>query len=119
MMDGGRKLYLTIRYTKGITKESVLLSRTKELLRVAIEDCDDVTELRLLNGVWVTEDCEPVQVTFAWEREPTPELTEAECICPPDVAGRLLRLLFVEEEELPEAPSGIAAAPEAVSRLIV
>ncbi len=110
---------MTIRYTNGITKESVLLSRTKELLRVAIEDCDDVTELRLLNGVWVTDDCDPVQVTFAWEREPAREVAEAECICPPDVAARLLRLLFVEEEEPPDAPSGIAAAPEAVSHLIV
>jgi hypothetical protein len=119
MMDGGRKLYLTIRYTNGITKESVLLSRTKELLRVAIEGGDDVTELRLLNGIWVTEDCEPVQVTFAWEREPAPEVTEAECICPPDVAARLLHLLFVEEESLPEAPPALSAAPEAVSHLII
>lgn len=93
---------LTIRYASGLTKESVLLSRTKDLLRVAMEDCEDVTELRLVNGTWITDECEPVQVTYAWDRDPAPEVTEADCICPSDLAARLVRLLYVAEEEEPK-----------------
>jgi hypothetical protein len=93
---------LTIRYANGLTKDSVLLSRTKDLLRVAIEGCDDVTELRQVNGTWITDECEPVQVTYAWDRDPAPEVTEADCICPSELASRLVRLLYVAEEEGPE-----------------
>ena len=110
---------MTIRFTDGLTKESVLLSRSQELLRVAIEGCDDVTELRRVNGVWVTDDCEPVQVSFAWDRDPAPEVTEAECICAPEVAARLIRLLYVGEEEEPKAPPAPVVIAAGASRLIV
>ena len=100
---------MTIRYASGLTKESVLLSRTKDLLRVAMEDCDDVTELRLVNGTWITDECEPVQVTYAWDRDPAPAVTEADCICPSDLAARLVRLLYVAEEEEPKPLSRSAS----------
>ncbi len=103
---------MTIRYRDGLTKESVLLSRSKDALRVAIEGCEDVTELHQINGVWVTDECEPVQVSFAWDRDPAPEVNEAECICAPDVAARLIHLLYVGEEEVPKpspAPLVLAA----------
>lgn len=110
---------MTIRYASGLTKESVLLSRANDLLRVAIEGCDDVTELRRVNGVWITDDCEPVQVSFAWDRDPAPEIAEADCICPPDVAARLIRMLYVSEEEESEPPAATATVQAAIAPTIV
>ncbi len=110
---------MTIRYANGLTKDSILLSRTRELLRIAIEGCDDVTELRRVNGVWVTDECDPVQVSFAWEREPAPEVTEAECICPPEVAAKLIRLLYVADEPDSRPLSAVAAPREPISSRVV
>jgi hypothetical protein len=67
-------------------------------MRVALEGYDEATEFYAINGVWLSEDCEPVEVEFAWERpsEP-PAVAEPDCICPPEVAARLIRLLFSGE----------------------
>lgn len=110
---------MTIRYANGTIKESVLLSRAADSLRVAIEGCDDVTELRRINGVWVTDQCEPVYVAFAWEREPATEVTEADCICAPEVAARLIHLLYVAEEEAPKVSPAPAVQVAGASTLIV
>jgi hypothetical protein len=119
MIITGRKLQLTIRYANGLTKDSVLLSRTAEYLRVAIEGCDDVVELRRVNGVWITDECDPVQVSFAWERDPAPEVTEADCICPPQVAASLIRLLYIANEQDSQPLPAASAPPEAIAPLIV
>ena len=119
MINPGKEKPLTIRFTNGLTKESVLLSRSHDLLRVAIEGCDDVTELRRINGVWITDECEPVQVSFAWDRDPAPKVTEADCICDPQVAARLIRLLYVGEEEEPKASPAPVVIAAGASRLIV
>ena len=34
-------------------------------MRVAIKDSDDSVEYRLLNGAWISEDCEVVRLEFA------------------------------------------------------
>jgi hypothetical protein len=110
---------LTIRYANGLTKESILLSRTKDSLRVAIQGCDDVTELRQVNGTWITDECEPVQVTFAWQQDPTPETTEADCICPSEFAARLIHVLYVAEEEDPKPLTSALSLKELLSPLVV
>lgn len=110
---------MTIRYANGLTKESVLLSRTQNSLRVAIEGCDDVTEIHQVNGTWVTDECEPVQVTFAWEFNPAAEVTEADCICPPEIAASLIRLLYHPEDEIAAVRSGAPVDRELLSPLVV
>jgi hypothetical protein len=67
-------------------------------MRVALEGCDEAIEFYAIHGVWLTEDCEPVEVEFAWERpSDLPAVAEADCICPPEAAARLIRLLFSGE----------------------
>ena len=58
---------MTIYYTDGRSLEGVLLRRTDDSLRVAVEGSDDVEEFTRINGVWVSGDCEPVRIEFAWE----------------------------------------------------
>jgi len=91
---------MTIRYSDGRTYEAVLLSRTENTLRVAAKNTDDVQSFTDINGTWVSEDCEPVRIDFEWQRRSREEVvSEADCICPQDLASRLLYLLFSGTDE--------------------
>src|SRR5215472_9870668 len=90
---------MTIRYSDGRTVEGLLLAKTINSMRVTLEGCDEASEFFEINGVWLSEDCEPVEVEFAWELVPNlPAATETDCICPPELAARLIRLLFSCED---------------------
>lgn len=106
---------MTITYQNGRAVQAVLLTRTGEKIRVAIEGADDATEFCNINGTWVSDDCEPARIEFAWEvRAPEPSVSEADCCCPPELAARLLHLLFVdsndEDDAAPVSPETADAA---------
>jgi hypothetical protein len=86
---------MTIRYADGRFYEAVLLSRTDNTLRVAAKSTDDVQEFTDIDGTWVSEDCEPVRIDFEWQRHSSEgAVAEEDCVCPPELASRLLYLLF-------------------------
>jgi hypothetical protein len=86
-------------YADGSKKEAVLLARMEDKIRVAVRGSDDPLELTDVHGTWVTEDCEPVRVEFAWQGKTHEQiLTEADCICSHDLAARLLHLLWNADE---------------------
>ena len=62
-------------------------------MRVAIQGSDDVLEFTLSNGIWISEDCEPVQVEFAY-RADAAQIREKDCICSHEFAAELIHLLF-------------------------
>jgi len=96
---------MTIRYLNGETIEAVLLAQTGNTLRAAARGSEDLLELTQVNGNWITDDCEPVQVTFEWQRQQkTEEVTLDECLCSPDLAALLINLLHTSsEDDAPEA----------------
>ena len=102
-------------YADGRRTEAVLLARSENQLRVAIPGCDDPVELNDIHGTWVSDDCEPVRVEFAWEgttREEVPP--EADCICSPELAAHLIHLLWSgdeTEEWKADAPVASGGAP--------
>ena len=55
---------MTIRYAHGHIFEAILVSRTETAMRVAIEGYDDSLDLKRIHGMWVTEDCDPVDLQF-------------------------------------------------------
>lgn len=88
---------MTIKYSDGRSVEAVLLSRTEHTIRVAIGGADDVMELSNVNGTWVSADCEPVRIAFAWQRhDRKPTISETDCCCSLELAARLIRSLFSE-----------------------
>ena len=109
---------MTIRYLDGKEVEAVLLSRTDDTIRVAIQGADDVKEFRGMNEIWVSEDCEPARIEFAWQRKGhKPTISEAECCCSRELAARLIHLLFTDsgdEGDAPPASQQAAAASEPV-----
>ena len=97
---------MIIKYSNGTEVEAALLVRGERTLRVALNGGDDVVEVTEINGTWVSEDCEPVQIEFAWElRGRLPEPTEADFVCSEELAARLLRLLFTDSSEDVEVSS--------------
>jgi hypothetical protein len=101
-------------YADGSRTQAVLLARTENKIRVALPGSDDPVEFTDVRGTWVSEDCEPVRVQFAWEGKTSAEvLTEADCICSKELAARLLHLLWSgnDEEALKtDAPLGAGDA---------
>jgi hypothetical protein len=92
---------MIIKYWDGRTMEGFLLSRHENSMRVALEGSQDVLEFTEVRGNWVTENLEPVEIAFEWQRQPNAAkvLTDAECICAKDLAARLVRLLHTDSNE--------------------
>jgi hypothetical protein len=101
-------------YADGSKTEALLLARTENKIRVAIPGSDDPLELTDVRGTWVTEDCEPVRVQFAWEGKTREQiLTEADCVCPHDLAAHLIHLLWCPDDEAPRTAKPNAVASDA------
>jgi hypothetical protein len=68
---------ISIHYNNGRVLQGVVLAFGDRLVRVAVKGCDDTSEFRLVNRVWVSEDCEVVKLEFA-ERDVPAEIAEAD-----------------------------------------
>ena len=88
------KWAMTIEFANGSRREAIILSRAGSTMRVVIDGREDVVELTEMSGIWVTDNCEPVRVDFAWKPEPSPfPASESDYICPKDLASKLIRSL--------------------------
>ena len=54
---------MIIRYD-GIIRDSRILTRSGDSMRIAVEDGDDAVELTLVDGIWYSENREPVSFQF-------------------------------------------------------
>jgi hypothetical protein len=101
---------VTIRRRDEETVEGVVLARTEYKMRVALKDADDAAVFVCVDGTWISEDCEPVEIRWDWFRPPKQPASESNCICPKELAARLIHALVsgedVESEvEMPVAPT--------------
>jgi hypothetical protein len=102
---------MTIIYSDGRAVEAVLLTRTERTLLVALQGADDAMEISVINGTWITADCEPVAIEFAWQQlDRKPEISEADCHCSHELAARLIGLLFTDSSEDPNETDVLAGS---------
>jgi len=102
---------MIVRYADGKSVEGVLLARNENRMRVALKDGADVAEFTEIDGVWVSEDCERVEIEFAWQKQSKQAaVTEADCICSQELAARLIHLLLSGESD--ETPQTVPAPVE-------
>jgi len=72
------KQMIYIHYSNGRVLQGVVLAFGDRVVRVAVKDSDDAAEYRLINRVWVSEDCEVVKMEFvdathpAYDVDPDP-----------------------------------------------
>lgn len=93
---------MKIIYRDGHAIEAIAFSRTTSTMRLAIPGQEDVLELRRVSDAWVTEDCEPV---ILQQESVKRALAEGDCICPPELAAHLIRLLQTNSSEELETSS--------------
>jgi hypothetical protein len=87
---------MTITYRNGTVLDAVLLSRGPDTLCAAVRGEEDARTFTLAGGTWVSEECEPVRIEFAWERRNDIQVpSEADCICSKERASRLISMLLV------------------------
>ena len=55
---------MLIKYLNGIVQEAMLVSVRGSQLRAAPKDSDDLLEFNLVEGIWISENCEPVTFDF-------------------------------------------------------
>jgi hypothetical protein len=105
---------MKITYSNGATAEAVLLSRTENTMRLAVEGTADATVVTNIRGLWVTPDCEPVTIEFAWERHgQEPAVCEDDFRCSRELASRLIQSLVTGSvgaapAETPAKPASLA-----------
>ena len=51
---------MLIKYASGLVQEGMMISLRGSRLRVAPKDSDDLLEFNLVEGMWLSEQCEPV-----------------------------------------------------------
>ena len=67
---------LCIHYNNGGVLPGIALAVGDRVVRVAVKDSHDAVEFRLIDEVWVSEDCEVVEISFT-ERCATLESADA------------------------------------------
>ena len=70
---------IRIYYNNRPVLQGTVLAFGDRLIRVAVEDSNDAIEFRLVNQVWVSEDCEVVRLDFA-DRPAPVETGEADSL---------------------------------------
>ena len=91
---------MTITYANGKIIEGVPLLKREDRFRVAVQGSEDVVEFTAENGIWFSEDLEPVLFEFAWERHANNvSVSEADCACPKELVSTLIRLLHCDSED--------------------
>ena len=85
---------MTINYPDGTILNAVLLLHGDDTVRATVPGEDDVRTFTLANGGWISEKSEPVHIEFAWQRREQIHIpSEMECVCPTDLASRLISAL--------------------------
>ena len=79
---------ICIHYNNGRVLQGVVLAFGDRLVRVAVKDSDDAVEYRLVNQVWVSEDCEVVRLDFRLAAPPPVRTTKPTCSRPVPIPSR-------------------------------
>ena len=69
-------------------------------MRVALQGAADAAEFVQSQGKWMSENLEPVEIVFEWQRkpQPAPVFREADFICPKELAEHLIRVLPTDSD---------------------
>lgn len=82
---------MIITYPRGNVINAIVLSQEDHEIRATAAGCEDVLVFTRVRGAWLSEDLEPVTLQFEWQwGGATPACSEADCICPKELAAHLM-----------------------------
>ena len=86
---------MTITYSNGTVLQATLLFHDDYAIRAIVEGRDDALYFTRTSGAWMSEELEPVTLEFEWQRRSAaPVYSEDDCICPEDLASKLVAMLL-------------------------
>src|SRR5271167_2596191 len=98
--SSGQHEIVTISYPNGTVLQAIVLSHDEHAIRANATGCDDVLVFSRIQDTWISEEIEPVTMTFEWQRNrPVSAPSEDDCVCPKDLAARLIQSLFSGQDE--------------------
>jgi hypothetical protein len=100
---------MTLTYANGQTIKAALVVGDDKWMRLVLAGSDDVTEFTRINGTWVSEDCEAVQIGFGLSGRANHQYKEEEFVCSHELAAQLIHKLLNEDED--EDPSNPVPSP--------
>ena len=105
---------MTITYPNGTVRKAIVLSHEEHEIRAAAAGCDDVLVFTRIQGIWISEELQPVTFEFEWQRRVAPHAgSEDDYVCPKELADRLIStLLAVGEPDLADADRLYFFSPE-------
>ena len=101
---------VTITCPHGSVLEARVLSHKDNEIRAVAAGYDDALLFTCINGTWISEEIEPVNIQFAWKRFSASHVTsEDNCVCSKELAARLIHSLSVgsEPETEPDTPQAL------------
>ena len=91
---------VTISYPNGTVLQAIVLSHDEHEIRANASGCDDVLAFTRIHDTWISEEIDPVTMTFEWQRNRrVPAPSEDHCLCPKDLAVGLIQSLFSGYDE--------------------
>ena len=102
---------MTITYANGRAVKAALVIRSDDWMRVVMAGNDDVTEFKLVNGTWVSEDCEAVKIEFGPARRVYREYKEEDYVCSKELAAQLIQMLLKGDDDEDEEGSVPVPSP--------
>ena len=105
---------MIITYPNGTVRKAIVLSHEANEIRAAAAGCDDVLVFTRIQGIWISEELQPVTFEFEWQRRVAPPAgSEDDYVCPKELADRLIStLLAVGEPDLADADRLYFFSPE-------
>jgi hypothetical protein len=111
---------MIITNANGQTIKAALVVGGDTWMRLVLAGSDDVTEFTQINGTWVSEDCEAVQIEYGWSVRAKHVYTEEDFLCSHELASQLIhRLLNPEEGEDLGTPVPSPSLHAAAGRMVV
>jgi hypothetical protein len=109
----GQHEIVTISYPNGTVLQAIVLSHDEHEIRANASGCDDVLAFTRIHDTWISEEIDPVTMTFEWQRSRrVPAPSEEHCVCSKNLAARLIRRLFSGQNEEAVADTFCVFEPE-------
>lgn len=85
---------MTITYSDGTVLKAIVLSH-EEVIRAIAAGSDGVLAFTRIHDTWISEEIEPVSIVFEWQRRgASPTFCGDDCVCPKELAARLIQTLL-------------------------
>lgn len=95
---------MIITFSDGRKLEGRIYTQTASTMRIVVKENEELVDFTCIRGLWLSANCEPVEIGYAWRRIPTIRMiSEAVCICSQELASRLVESNLIDSDDVGES----------------